>query len=68
MAYKAGVHLIICADQLADIPKSVRDNIPVRLTFDKFGEYKANFEFKEITPITTIPVKGSEVDNYLKSI
>jgi len=68
MAYKAGVHLIVCADQLADIPKSVRDNIPVRLTFDKFGEYKANYEFKETTPITTIPVKSSEVDKYLKGI
>lgn len=68
MAYKAGVHLIVCADQLADIPKSVRGNIPVRLTFDKFGEYKANFEFKEITPITTISVKSGEVDKYLKSI
>jgi DNA segregation ATPase FtsK/SpoIIIE-like protein len=68
MAYKAGVHIIICADQLADIPKSVRDNVPVRLTFDKFGESKANFEFKEITPVNTIPVKSSEVDKYLKGI
>lgn len=68
MAYRAGVHLIICADQLSDIPKSVRDNIPVRLIFDKFGEYKADFEFKEITPITTIPIKSSEAEKYLKGI
>jgi DNA segregation ATPase FtsK/SpoIIIE-like protein len=68
MAFKAGVHLVILTDQLSDIPKSVRDNIPARLTFDKYGESKANFEFKEITPINTISVKDSEVDKYLESI
>jgi DNA segregation ATPase FtsK/SpoIIIE-like protein len=68
MAFKAGVHLVILTDQPSDIPKNVRDNIPARLTFDKFGEYKANYEFKQITSITTIPVKDSEVDKFLKSI
>jgi len=68
MAYKAGIHLIILADQLADLPKSVRDNVPVRLTFDKFGEYKATYEFKEITSVTTIAIKSSEVDKYLTEI
>jgi len=68
MAFKAGIHLIILADQLGDLPKSVRDNVPVRLTFDKFGEYKATYEFKEITSITTAPIKSSEVDKYLTEI
>lgn len=68
MAFKAGVHLIIITDQLSDIPKNIRDNIPARLTFDKFGEYKANYEFKKIIPITTIPVKDGEVDTYLEGI
>jgi hypothetical protein len=68
MAFKVGVHLVVLTDQLSDIPKIVRDNIPVRLSFDKFGEYKANFEFKEITPINTISLKDSEVDKYLESI
>lgn len=68
MAFKAGVHLVILTDQFSDIPKKIRDNIPARLTFDKFGEYKANLEFKEITPINTISVKDGEVDKYLESI
>ena len=67
-SHRAGIHLIICTDQLADIPKSVRDNIPVRLTFDKFGDYKANYEFKEKVSLATVPIKGREVDKYLKNI
>ncbi len=68
LAYPVGFHLIILTDQLSMIPKMIRENIPARIHFDKYGEYKAVYEFKENIPLTTTPVNGKEVEKYLENI
>ena len=68
MAFKVGVHLIILTDSFTEISKGIRDNIPAKLTFDKFGENNAIYEFDKKIPVETATIKSSEVDNYLKNI
>lgn len=68
MAFKVGVHLIILTDSFTNIPKSIRENIPAKLTFDKFGENKAVYEFDKKTSVETATINPSYVDKYLSII
>lgn len=58
MGAYAGIHLILFGDRLGDFPKRFKDNIPVRLEFNKYGENEAVFSFKN-----KISVKIEELDN-----
>lgn len=68
MGAYAGIHLILVADRLGDLPKMIKDNIPARLEFNKFGENKAVFIFKEKFEIDVIPLKNKDVEKYLSNI
>ena len=65
MAYRVGIHLIIITDRLNDLPKNLRENIPAKLTFDKFGKNKAIFEFDTKTEIDTYEINKIEKNEYL---
>lgn len=66
MGAYAGIHLMLLGDRLGDFPKMIKDNIPARLEFDKFGENTAVFNFKERLKIEIKTIDGSEVKKYLK--
>lgn len=64
----AKIHLILIGDRLGDFPKSIKDNIPARLEFNKFGEHEAVFSFKEKIKINTTEVNNSNIEKYLSQI
>jgi len=64
----AKIHLILFGDRLGDFPKPIKDNIPARLEFNKFGEHEAVFSFKEKTKISINELKGSDIKDYLLKI
>lgn len=63
-----GIHMIIINDSVKDIPRQIRDNIPARLEFNKFGENKAIFVFKEKSEIEIAKVTDKEVKGYLNKL
>lgn len=64
----AKIHLILIGDRLGDFPKSIKDNIPARLEFNKFGEPEAVFSFKEKVKISTTEISNSNIEKYLSQI
>lgn len=64
----AGIHLILIGDRLGDFPKAIKDNIPARLEFNKFGEPEAVFSFKEKVKIGITEVNNSNIEKYLSQI
>lgn len=68
MGAYAGIHLILTGDRLGDFPKMIKDNIPARLEFDKFGENEAVFSFKTKIKIKVSEVEKNELKNYLNKI
>lgn len=68
MGAYAGIHLILIGDRLGDFPKAIKDNIPAKLEFNKFGEPEALFIFKEKTKVSINELKGSDIKDYLLKI
>ncbi len=68
MGAYAKIHLILVGDRLGDYPKSVKDNIPAKLEFNKFGESEAIFSFKEKTKIKIHNIDDNAIDEYLRII
>jgi DNA segregation ATPase FtsK/SpoIIIE-like protein len=64
----ASIHLVLLADRLGDFPKMIKDNVPARLEFDKFGENTAIFSFKTKIKIKVSEVEKNELKNYLSKI
>ncbi len=65
MGAYAGIHLILTGDRLGDFPKMIKDNIPARLEFDKFGENEAIFSFKEKLKIEISLLEDLKIKRYL---
>lgn len=65
MGAYAKIHLILVGDRLGDFPKSIKDNIPARLEFNKFGENEAVFSFKEKAKVSITELNTQKVNNYL---
>lgn len=61
----AGIHLILTGDRLGDFPKMIKDNIPARLEFDKFGENTAVFIFKDKLKIEINLLEDLKIKKYL---
>lgn len=68
MGAYAGIHLILTGDRLGDFPKMIKDNIPARLEFNRFGENEAVFSFKEKININIIELDSEKVNKYLTNI
>lgn len=68
MGAYAGIHLILVGDRLGDFSKMIKDNIPARLEFDKFGENEAVFSFKEKTKIQIQDIDNNEIVQYLSNL
>lgn len=68
MGAYAGIHLMLIGDRLGDFPKMIKDNIPARLEFDKFGENQAVFSFKEKSKIEISLLEDLEINKYLDMI
>lgn len=58
--FKYKINLILLTNYPSDIPKSIRDNIPAKLEFAKFGEYEAVYKFKEKIKLKTQKLSKSE--------
>lgn len=65
---KVSIHIILIADSIKDIPRAIRDNIPARLEFNKFGENEAVFSFKERININITELEPKEISNYLSKM
>ncbi len=65
MGAYAGIHLILTGDRLGDFPKMIKDNIPARLEFNKFGENEAVFSFKERVNIKIEELDNASIKKYL---
>lgn len=68
MGAYAKIHLILVGDRLGDFPKSIKDNIPARLEFNKFGENEANFDFNRKEKIEFKALNSGAVTEYLNSL
>lgn len=68
MGAYAGIHLILTGDRLGDFPKMIKDNIPARLEFNKFGEPEAIFIFKDKTNIKLETLGDTKIKEYLDNI
>ncbi len=64
MGAYAKIHLILFGDRLGDVPKMIKDNIPAKLEFNKFGDNEAIFVFKEKTKIKITDIKDLELKKY----
>ncbi|MBP9759107.1 hypothetical protein KBD45_05410 [Candidatus Dojkabacteria bacterium] len=65
MGAYAKIHLILAGDRLGDFPKMIKDNIPAKLEFNKYGESEAIFSFKEKTKIKINEISNSDIAKYL---
>lgn len=68
MGAYAGIHLILVGDRLGDFPKSIKDNIPAKLEFNKYGETEAVFSFREKTNIKIVEPDDNIISKYLGNI
>ena len=68
MGAYAGIHLMLTGDRLGDFPKMIKDNIPAKLDFDRYGEPVAVFSFKNKKNIKLSIFNERKVDKYLKSM
>ncbi|WKZ25891.1 MAG: DNA translocase FtsK [bacterium] len=68
MGAYAKIHLILLGDRLGDFPKQIKDNIPARLEFSKFGEAEAVFSFKEKIKIRITELDKVKVIDYLANL
>lgn len=67
MGAYAKIHLILVTDRLGDIPKMIKDNIPAKLEFNKFGDNEAVFIFKEKIKISINIPDNTKVKQYLET-
>lgn len=65
MGAYAKIHLILATNRLGDVPKMIKDNIPAKLEFNKFGENEAVFIFKEKIKISINILNNNEIKKYL---
>jgi DNA segregation ATPase FtsK/SpoIIIE-like protein len=65
MGAYAGIHLILTGDRLGDFPKMIKDNIPARLEFNKFGEHEAIFTFNNKGNIKLDVLDKNKIEKYL---
>jgi len=68
MGAYASIHLVLLGDRLGDFSKMIKDNIPARLEFNKFGENEAVFSFKEKVNINIIELDSEKINKYLTNI
>lgn len=68
MGAYAKIHLILVGDRLGDFSKMIKDNVPAKLEFNKYGENKAIFIFKERFEIDVTPLTFKDVEKYLSNI
>jgi DNA segregation ATPase FtsK/SpoIIIE-like protein len=68
MGAYAGIHLILTGDRLGDFPKMIKDNIPARLEFNKFGENEAIFSFKNKISVKIEELDNTKIKKYLKKL
>jgi DNA segregation ATPase FtsK/SpoIIIE-like protein len=68
MGAYADIHLILLGDRLGDFPKMIKDNVPARLEFDKFGENTAVFSFKEKHKINLVKINNHEFVDYISKL
>lgn len=68
MGAYAKIHLVLVSDRLGDFSKMIKDNIPARLEFNKFGENETIFNFKEKININIIELDSEKVNKYLTNI
>ncbi len=68
MGAYAKIHLILAGDRLGDFPKMIKDNIPARLDFNKYGESEAVFSFKEKMKINVTELDNKKIGKYLEDI
>lgn len=67
MGAYAKIHLILVTDRLGDIPKMIKDNIPAKLEFNKFGDNEAVFIFKEKIKININILDDNKIKQYLNT-
>lgn len=65
---KVGIHIVLVADNIKDIPRSIRDNIPARLNFLAAGENIAKFDFKAHLILNTFVLENKRVRSYLDNL
>lgn len=68
MGAYAKINLILAGDRLGDFPKMIKDNIPAKLEFNRYGESEAIFSFKEKTKIKINEISNSDIAKYLSQI
>lgn len=68
MGSYAKIHLILVGDRLGDYSKMIKDNIPARLEFNKYGENEAVFSFREKSKIKINEINNSDIAKYLSLI
>lgn len=68
MGSYAKIHLILVGDRLGDFSKMIKDNVPARLEFNKYGENKVVFIFKERFEIDITDLDNKKISNYLANL
>lgn len=68
MGAYAKIHLILVGDRLGDFPKSIKDNIPAKLEFNKYGENEAVLSFKEKLKLRITELDQGKITNYLSGL